>query len=333
MAIKNLNLLAKYFTKEKIADIISKTKKPSTPWTDLLFPEDKRIQKASPYISLQDIVDEIGAVPLTRRDGRSVPIDAEKITKMLIEVDPVKPSIFASAKDINDLIASGDVEALDAWMSEKVVKLRNSVSKTIELLTLQALSGKIDYPYATINGVGGSCEVQLGEPKQLKNVKITSSTTFADLENILESSLTEYSSTITATRPVFLMGASVYSNVISIIGAMGSAGATFVERLKKGMMIDTKYEIMLANTAYKLPGKDETHVLVADDEIKIVDLDDAGKLLYASLDSIAANFGAVPFFVDQDETKDPDGLKLIGMSKPFPAIAQNRIGKIKVTVK
>lgn len=334
MAIKNFGKFSKYFTQQSVADIVSTLPKPTTPLMDLLFPANRRVQKNSPYIAVSDIEDVIGAVPLVRRDGRSVPIDVTKTTKTLIEVDPIKVSRTLPAKDINDLIVAGDELSIKQTVEENILKCRDRISMTTEVLTRQALTGKIAYPYSTENGQGGLCEIELGTPKTLTPATLKTGSSLDAILSLFDNALIEYQEKIgTAVEPVFLLGKSVYNNLIASLGALSGGFNGYAKWTDRGISLFGKYEVVSMALTFVLPGSKDVKSVVADNEIKILDLANAGKLIYAALDDLNANLAPLPFFAKTWEENDPSSVKILGESKTLPAIPMNRVGKITVTVK
>lgn len=334
MAIKNFGTFSKYFTQESVADIVANLPKPTTPLMDLLFPANRRVQKASPFVSVADIQGVTGAVPLVRRDGRSVPIDPAKSTNMWIEVDPIKVSRFLSAKDVNDLISFGQAQTIKATVEENIGYLRDRSSETTEVMCRQALTGKIAYPYATEDGHGGVCEIELGKPKTLTPATLKANSTLAEIQGLFEKSLTERQAKIgSAVRPVFMLGATVYNNLITALSSLNGGFNGYAKWTDIGLVLLGRYEIMSMALTFVLPGSSEVKSVVADNEIKIIDLANPGKLFYAALDDLDANLAPLPFFAKTWEEKDPSGVKIVGESKPLPAIAMSRVAVITVTVK
>lgn len=328
--IREFGKFSRYFTQQGVADMVSKMPKPTTPMMDLLFPAGRRVQKASPFVSVEDITDATGAVPLVRRDGRSVPLDGGKKTRKLIEVDPIKVSRFAPAKDVNDMIALGDTASVQAYVSEQTEYMRDRVSETCETLTRQAMSGKISYPYSTIDGQGGTCEIDLGSPHQLQAASIKGGN-IGTIQKWLEDALTKYQQKAGSVgTPAFLLGESVYFALVSIIVSMNQNAP--VVWTPEGMTLFGKYKIHTLATTYTLPGETAVNKIVADNELRIVDLSNAGKAIYAALDDLDANLAPLPFYVKPIKTDDPDGAKLIGQSKFIPAIAMSRQAKQTVAV-
>lgn len=334
MAIKNFGTFSRYFSQQSVADIVAGLPKPTTPLMDLLFPAGRRVQKASPFVPVADIQGVTGAVPLVRRDGRSVPIDPARTTNMLVEVDPIKVSRFLSGKDVNDLISLGQAQTIQAAVEENIGYCRDRISETTEVLCRQALTGKIAYPYAAENGQGGLCEIELGQPTALSAATLKANSTLADIQGLFEKALLEYQQKAgTAGKPVFMLGAAVYSNLIASLGALGGGFNAYAKWTDSGLVLLGRYEVLSMALTFVLPGATTVSNVVEDAEIKIVDLANPGKLFYAALDDLEANLAPLPFFARTVEVDDPSGVKIIGESKPLPAVAMSRVAKIAVAVK
>ena len=101
--IKYEGQINKFFTRQAVADVVTGLPKLQTPMMDLLFPAGARKQKASPFLSLEEVTGAIGTVPLTARGGSSVSIDGTGKKRSIIEPCELKPSTFIAARDLNDL--------------------------------------------------------------------------------------------------------------------------------------------------------------------------------------------------------------------------------------
>jgi hypothetical protein len=322
--IKQLGRLIPFFSQASIADIVGELPKPQTPMADFLFPPAARKQKQSPFISTEEVKAETGALPLIRRGSASYPVDTTETTRTLIEVDPVSPSVFVSAKDINDLIALGETESVKALIAEKIELLRDRVSETIEVMSRQSLSGKIHYPYATRDGIGGSCEIELGTPKTLKPVNL-STTDIPGLQLWLEELYQAQVATGASGDVVFLMGSGLYSFLVNkIVDAKLSAPVVWHP---EGLTLFGKYKIQAQGLTYKLPGKEETRQVLEHNQVMTLDRSRAGKLFFAALDDLDANLAALPFYAKPVESRDPDGVKIVASSKPLPAPALSKMCK------
>ncbi|MDR2134858.1 MAG: major capsid protein [Treponema sp.] len=327
--IKLFGKLTLFFSQKSIADIVGELPKPHTPMTDFLFPPSARKQKQSPFISVEEVKTETGAIPLVRRGSSSYPVDTTETTRTLIEVDPVSPSVFISARDINDLIAMGETESVRAFIAEKTELLRDRVSETIETMSRQSLSGKINYPYATKDGIGGNCEIELGTPKTLKPVNLSG----ADIPGIqiwLEELYQAQAATGASGDVVFLTGSGLYSFLVNkFVAAKLSAPVVWHP---DGMTLFGKYKIQAQGLTYRLPGSKETSKTLEDNQALILDKSHTGKLFFAALDDLDANLAALPFYAKPVETKDPDGVKIVASSKPLPAPALSKMCRQTVAV-
>ncbi|MDR3124180.1 MAG: major capsid protein [Treponema sp.] len=321
--------LIPFFSQKAIADIVGELSKPLTPMTDFLFPPSARKQKQSPYISTEEVKTETGAIPLIRRGSSSYPVDTTQTTRTLIEVDPVSPSVFISAKDINDLIALGETESVKAFIAEKIELLRDRVSETIETMSRQSLSGKINYPYATVDGIGGNCEIELGKPKELKPVNLTG----ADIPKIqvwLESLYQAQAASGASGDIVILAGNAVYAFLVNaFVTAKLSAPVVWQS---DGLDLFGKYKIRTQGLTYTLPGSSTVHQTLPDNQVLTLDKSRTGKLFFAALDDLDANLAALPFYAKPVEKKDPDGVKIVASSKPLPAPALSKMCRQTVAV-
>ena len=105
------------------------------------------------------------------------------------------------------------------------------------------------------------------------------------------------------------------------------------EAVVNGLVLLGKYTIKTTGLTYTLPGSTEAKSIIADNVVRIYDQSNPGKLIYAALDDMNANLAPLPFYVTPIETKDPDGVKLVGSSKPFPALAMSRQSEFAVVTK
>jgi hypothetical protein len=287
-----------------------------------LFPPSARKQKQSPFISTEEVKTETGAIPLIRRGSASYPVDTTATTRTLIEVDPVSPSVFVSAKDINDLIALGEAESIKAFIAEKIELLRDRVSETIETMSRQSLSGKIDYPYATADGIGGSCEIELGKPRELKPVNL-SGTDIPKVQAWLESLYQAQAATGASGDIVILAGTTVYAFLVNLfVAAKLSAPVVWQS---DGLDLFGKYKIRTQGLTYTLPGSAVVRQTLPDNQVLTLDRSRTGKLFFAALDDLDANLAALPFYAKPVEKKDPDGVKIVASSKPLPAPALSKM--------
>ena len=329
MAIRSEGTLNKFFSQKTVADVVAALPKPATPWTDMLFPQAKRTQKASPFVTTEEVTEVTGAIPLILRGASSYPVDNKKETRKLIEVDPLSPSVFVSARDINDLIALGSTQSVQAFVTEKIEYLRNRVSQSIEVMTKQAFSeGKLHYPMWGDNGIEGYADITLGETKKLPGTSLKGFD-IAKLQNWLADLWQKHADNTGSTGDVVaMMGTSVYNEVIKIMVAAGSnAPIVYNSNGLPGAILFGFYKIMGTGATYTLPDNKGAKKVLADNTVRVVDLSNAGKLIYAALDDIDANLAPLPFYAKPIYKKDPDGVKIVGQSKPIPALAMGNMSE------
>lgn len=316
--------LVKFFNLKNFTDVVTELPKPETKMTDLLFPASKRKQKTSPYISIADIQDETGAVPVVVRGSQSYPVGGGFKSVSPIEVHPLTMSRFLSGADLNNLIALGDVDTVNAKLTEVIENLRDRTAVSTEILVCQSLSGQIKYPASVQGGAMDTYTVSIGNLKSLSAATLTATSSISDLQKELEKQFLEQQKTGASTDVRLLTGTDVYSVILDII-AKTTGGSVPVQWTEYGCVLFGKYKIMPIFGTYDLPGKSSTPTAVIDPKsIQTVDLANTGKLFFAALDELDAKLQPLPFFASYEETKDPSGIKVLSSSKPLPAFAVSK---------
>lgn len=326
--IKYENTINKYFSRDAVADVVSSLPKLQTPMMDLLFPQSARKQKASPFLTLEEVTGAIGTVPLTARGGSSVSIDGAGKKRTIIEPCELKPSTFLSARDVNDLIAMGDAESIQAEMNDRIAELRDTVVSSQEMMTRQAFSGKIAFPIRDENGANATFEIELGTPTDFKTASLKTAN-LANLQTWLEDLYNKQAS-LSSGQIRFMLGASVYTKVCDIVIASGSTAP--VVWTPEGMILFGKYHILTSATTYTLPGATSATEILGANKVRTFDLSNTGKLFYCALDDLDARLAPMPFYAKPIYKKDPDGVKIVGSSKIVPAVAVSKMGEQTVTV-
>lgn len=309
-----------FFNLKNFADVISTLPKPQTPMTDLLFGQGKRKQKTSPYIAIQDIQNETGAVPVILRGSKSYGVDSGKKSIGMIEVQPLSMNKFISGAELNNLIAVGETDSINAKLTEVIENLRDRTAVSTEILVCQSLSGKISYP-ASIEGASyETYTVEIGKPKALAATDIgASGKTIADLQKALEAQFIAQQSTGSSSDVRYLVGSDVYAKIVELV--ISAKGVIPVQWTDTGLTLFGKYKLMPLSTTYALPGSDTAQSIIDSKSIQTVDLSNTGKLFYAALDELDAKLQPLPFFASYEHSQDPSGIKVFSSSKPLPAFA------------
>lgn len=312
-----------FFNLKNFVDVLTSLPKPQTPMTDLLFPQSKRKQKTSPYIAVADVKSETGAVPVIMRGTRSYPVDQGTKKAELIEVQPLTMSKFISGADLNNLIALGDVDNINAKLTEVTENLRDRTAVSTEVLVCQALSGTIEYPVSLEGGGTDKYVVEIGGPVAMSATNLRPNTvTLGNLQKALEEQFVEQQKTGCSSDVRFLTGSNVYSRIIALTTT--APGNVPVQWTDYGCILFGKYKIMPTSATYTLPGKTTTTAVIDADSIQSIDLANTGKMFYAALDELDAKLRPLPFFATHISSKDPSGVKVLSSSKPLPAFAVSK---------
>ncbi|QEK09907.1 major capsid protein [Treponema phagedenis] len=311
-----------FFNLKNFTDVVSGLPKPQTPMTDLLFPAASRKQKTSPYIAVADIQNVTGAVPVVLRGTKSYAVGGDKKSLGMIEVQPLSMNRFISGAELNNLIAMGDVENINAKLTEVIENLRDRTAVSTEILVCQSLSGRIAYPASIEGGADDIYQVEIGKLKELSAAALTATAKLADVQKELESQFVEQQKTGASADVVFLVGSDVYSKIIDIIAKVTSNVP--VQWTETGCTLFGKYKLMPMSGTYALPGQTATTPIVDAKSIQTIDLKNTGKLFYAALDELDAKLQPLPFFASYEEITDPSGIKVLSSSKPLPAFAVSK---------
>jgi hypothetical protein len=196
-------------------------------------------------------------------------------------------------------------------------------------MSRRSLSGKINYPYATADGIGGNCEIELGKPKELKPVNLAG----ADIPKIqarLESLYRAQAAGGASGDIVILAGNAVYAFLVNVfVAAKLSAPVVWQS---DGLDLFGKYKIRTQGLTYTLPGSGAVHQTLPENRVLVLDKSRTGKLFFAAPDDLDANPAALPFYAKPVEKKDPDGVKIVTSSKPLSAPALSKMCRQTVAV-
>lgn len=327
IVIDVMGALAPYFTQDAIADMVSDLPPVETPIKNLLYPEANQKQKNSPYIKVSDIIDTTGAPPVVRRGSRAYPVDGTSEENRLIEVQPIKLSSFLLGKEINDLIALGRTESIDAIVREKIEYLRDETSKASEIMACQSLSGEISYPLATGESIDSRYDIAFGTINTMPAANIASDD-LGKLRVKLEAQLEAQRKTGASGDVRFLAADDVYTAISAMIFAAGANPP--VVWTEYGFILFGRYKIMSMSNTFVLPGETASRPVIPAGYLQTVDLKKSGMLFYASLDDMDANLAPLPFYAKPLKSDNPSGVTILSESKPLCAPAVKKMVRRKV---
>jgi len=250
------------------------------------------------------------------RGSQSYALTPEK--NRLPQIDPANftPSVTLSAADCNrfrSLGMGGQQTLIDNYIDQ----LRRSVRKSTEALAIQSLTGKIAYDIRTGDGALDTYEVKFGTPKAITVGKKwdASGADAGDVIAALGQISGDIKTASDGTDIVHLIKHDVYAALVKLASA--SANKELIKAAEDHILVGTSKFYLCEARYYSYKTKAYVEA-VPDKSVLSLARDDAFGLYYCALDSFDADFAALPFAVKAVPLDDPEGLKLIGQSRPMP---------------
>lgn len=299
-----------------------------TPVIDIVFAN--RPQSPMALIGRDEVNTVVRAVALTRRGSASLPIGGGTGQADFFEPFPINPSTFVGAHDLNNLKLLGQ-SSLQIWAQAKTDHLRRVIRATSEAMAATAISGTLSWPVQLEGGTFDTYQVEFGAPVAYvptktwdeADAKITH--VMLHLQEMQEALQDNgYGSEIE-----WWAGKTAYATLLGLVGAVTSTAKIRVEINKEGIYVGD-FLIKRRSEKNRNPQTGALASVVADKDLVAIALDAGHVMPYAALDDLDANLQPLPMFVKPLESKDPSGVKLVGMSKPFPS--PNMKGIAKATV-
>ena len=307
--------LKKFFTREAVVDTLQRLPELQTPVMDLIYP--LRVNHPFPVVGYKDLGLPPGNIPVVRRGTQSYPLVPKDNSVTMIEVQPVNPSVFLSAADLNNLKLL-DPQGQQQYIDNQIDNLRRACRATAEALAAQSLTGSISYP---LRGEGGALltyDILFGTPASITESKKwdDANTRISDIIKTLGKMMDALKKTAPAMDVVFLCGFDVYAALVEKIGALPNSvvaqvGADFVSLggvAKIQLLPATYIDLTTGQAVSAIPAK----------TVLAVDRSAGFKLIYAALDNLEAGLVALPFYAQPIPTQDPSGVKIVAESKPLP---------------
>lgn len=307
--------LKKYFTRDAVVDTLQRLPELRTPVMDLIYPS--RVNHPFPVVGYKDLGLPSGNIPVVRRGSQSYPLVPKDGSVTMIEVQPVNPSVFLSAADLNNLKLL-DPQGQQQYIDNQIDNLRRACRATAEALAAQSLTGAISYPLQGDGGALLTYDIEFGTPGSVTETKKwdDSGTKVSDIIKTLGKMMDTLKKTAPAMDVVFLCGFDVYAALVEKIGALPNSaiaqiGADFVNigGVAKIQLLPATYmDLSTGSAVSAIPAK----------TVVAVDRSSGFKLMYAALDNLEAGLVALPFYAQPVNMQDPSGVKIIGESKPLP---------------
>jgi hypothetical protein len=303
-----------FFTRVALFATLSRLPPLKTFIMDLVYPESVRKNHPFDKLSYEDMGLPTKNIPLVTRGSVSFAIKPEETTLKIIEPANVTPSEFLSATDANrvNTLQAGAKQVL---FDNKIDKLRRIVRKTTEALAAQSITGKIEYDIRTADGTIEKYVVNFGTPKTVSITKKwdAADATFGDIIASTGEIVQDLQKTSDGTDIIHLIKRDVYKALAN--KATKNENLIKVERDRITVGADVFYVCNSQYYDYKAKAYKDA---IPDKTVITLARDDAFSLFYCALDSFDADFAGLPFFVEELWIKDPNGVKLIGQSRPMP---------------
>jgi hypothetical protein len=306
----------RYFTLAMFVTALNRLPPLHTFIMDLIYPEPVRRNHPFDRIAYSDLGLPTKNIPLITRGSSSyaMPLDPNK--GAIIDPANFTPSKTMTAADVNrfrSLSAGGQQQIVDNIIDS----LRRTVRKSTEAMAIQSLTGTIAYDIRNGDGAMDIYKVQFGSIKTIPVAKKWNdpATKAGDVVATIGQIRQDLQKTSEGSDIVHLIGFDVYSALVTLSGAQNNSD--LIKVFPDYVQIGTDKFYLCSAQYYSY--KDKTWVpAIAAKTVKSIARDDLFGLYYCALDSIKADFAALPFAINPVELDDPEGMKFIGNSRPMP---------------
>lgn len=273
-------------------------------------------------VSLAMLKGSIKNAPVVRRGTKSYALSFEEADTMYIEPQGINLSQFIKAADLNNMRKVGEV-AIKQLLDFYQLQLSTTTDSTLEAISCQALTGKINYPMMTEGGALIPYVVDYGATQMHTPAKKidAADATIVDVFNTLQAMDKMLKKKGFGSKRETLAGTKVFMQILKL--AQDTKTNIFKVEVKEGMINVGGYKVELENGEYHIgddaAGDAMMNPYVEEDAMVMFD-PSSNKLFYTALDDLDANLQALPIFMKPVKEEDPNGIKLLSNSKPLPAV-------------
>lgn len=304
------------FTRAAIIKYLKALPRLKTPVMDTIF--SNRPQHPLPVVGADMITPVVHELPVIKRGAPSIPATRETGSIGVYEPFPVRPNVFVTAADLNNLKLLG-ASGLDAWARERTDLLRRVIRKTCEAMCAVALTGRLQWPVKLEEGGFETYDVDFGNPLSVTPGKMWDASD-AKLVHVFDT-LTGMSEAIEekgyGSSLEIWAGKSAYNALFAIAENSRTTAKIRVEITDQGINVGG-YLVRRRAEKYRKPDTGEMIPVVDDKTVKMIAKDAGHFMPYCAIDDLDGNLQPLPMFVKPERKSDPSGYKLIGESKPFP---------------
>ena len=308
--------LRKFFVVNALVTTLNRMAPLKTLVMDLIYPE--AVRKNHPYdrLTKSDLQKASKNIPLVTRGSASYPVKMDKLKLEQIDPANLTPSITIDASDLNRFktLTEGQQQIL---IDNNIDFLRKSVRKSTEAMAMQSIMGKLEYDIRNGDGTMDVYSLDFGTPKAIAIDKKwdAAETKAGDITASVGQIVKSVQETSDGTDIVHLIKWDVYSALVNKAGELNNP--ELIKVFPDHIQIGSAKFILCSPRYYSYKTKSYVDAIPNKTVVSIAK-DDTFALYYCALDSIDANFAALPFYVKPVEMDDPEGVKLIAQSRPMP---------------
>lgn len=322
--------IANLFTPKVIDQAIATLPELHSTIMDTVFTD--RANHPFPTIGIDEVTKTTRNIPVVKRGSPSYPLKGSDRSISFIEPQPVNPSRFVSASELNNLRLLDDL-GTQQFVADVLDDFRRTVRATTEALAAQSIFGKIDYPAAIEGGATVDYQVDFGSIKELAiaaGQKWTlGKATIADIVSHLVAMTRKIKESGYGGSIVFLAGAEVFIELVKLVLDLKDSASSTARITDIGVQF-AGFTVQHVSDTYT-NNRDGSTVDVIDPKT-VIGISTAAphRLRYLAIDDVSANLQAVPLFTRVIEKQDPSGYNIIGHSKPLPMPVVSAICKAVV---
>ncbi len=312
-----------YLNPQALTGTLNKMPPLHTVIMDLIYPESAQVNHPFDTIGYEDLAATIKNIPLVTRGGQSYALSLDDNKLKYIDPANLNPSYFVKSADLNRL-RNMPAQSVQAYINARIDRLRRAIRKSKEAMAAQSLTGKISYDLETANGGIVKYEVNFGSIlTQTISTKwdaqaATPGKMVADIGKML-GKIGEKSD---ATKFVAICDFATFGVITDLCGQAKSTLPITVglDKIKIGQL-----EIVPVAGSYYDYSSGANVPVVEAKKFKIIGVDGGFRFFNCALDSEDASFAGIPFGIREVKKDDPEGRKLIAMSRPMPVPDVNAI--------
>ena len=314
---------AKFLNPKVLVGELNKMPPLHTQIMDLIYPESVQVNHPFSTIGYEDLPQAIKNIPLVSRGSSSyaLPLDGNKLR--FIEPQNLTPSHFVSAAKLND-VRNLDVVGQQQFLNNKADLLRQATRASKEAMSIQSLDGKITYDLRNANGAIEKYTVDFGNI-QTETVSAkwdASGTKASGVIKDIGKMISKIKAKSNATKFIGLMGWDVFAAITDLVN---NASTKLPIEVKEDSVVIGSVTLYVTSASYYDYTSKQNVPAVAAKKIKIIGVDAGFRFYNCALDSVEEGFTALPFAIREVHKDDPEGINLIGQSRPMPIPDVNAI--------